>query len=112
LFLLDSVSTDADFVNSINVPEGFVEDALAIQPPKEKTLYIKLRNDPATIDTVALPLPSRGHKAFSWKSGSSRARKLLQSNLALASGLRFEGTISGPVAVYSPFFSWPTSWIS
>lgn len=57
LFLLDSVSSDADFVNSVTVPEGFVEDALAIPPPKGKTLYIKLRDDPATIDTVALPVP-------------------------------------------------------
>ena len=57
LFLLDSVSTDADFVNSVTVPEGFVEDALAIPPPKGKMLYIKLRDDPATIDTVALPVP-------------------------------------------------------
>lgn len=57
LFLLDSVSADADFVNAVTVPEGFVEDALAIPPPKGKTLYIKLRDDPATIDTVALPVP-------------------------------------------------------
>ncbi|HEX6823161.1 MAG TPA: hypothetical protein VF123_13975 [Candidatus Sulfotelmatobacter sp.] len=57
LFLLDSVSTDADFANPVKVPEGFVEDALAIPPPKGKTLYIKLRDDPQTIDTVTLPLP-------------------------------------------------------
>jgi len=57
LFLLDSVSADADFVNSVTVPEGFVEDALAIPPPKGKMLYIKLRDDPATIDTVSLPVP-------------------------------------------------------
>jgi hypothetical protein len=56
LFLLDSVSADADFSNPVTVPEGFVEDALAIPPPKGKTLYIKLRDDPATIDTVALPM--------------------------------------------------------
>ena len=56
LFLLDSVSADADFVNSVTVPEGFVEDALAIPPPKGKMLYIKLRDDPGTIDTVALPV--------------------------------------------------------
>lgn len=56
LFLLDSVSTDADFANPVRVPEGFVEDALAIPPPKGKMLYIRLRDDPQTIDTVALPL--------------------------------------------------------
>lgn len=55
LFLLDSVSTEADFSNSFTVPEGYVEDALAIPPPKGKTLYIKLRDDPATVDTVTLP---------------------------------------------------------
>ena len=57
LFLLDSVSAEADFANPVKVPEGFVEDALAIPPPKGNTLYIKLRDDPQTVDTVALPLP-------------------------------------------------------
>jgi len=47
---------DADFANPVAVPEGFVEDALAIPPPKGKTLYIRLRDDPATIDTVTLPM--------------------------------------------------------
>jgi hypothetical protein len=56
LFLLDSVSTDFDFANSVTVPEGFVEDALAIPPPKGKTLYIRLRDEPNTVDTVTLPL--------------------------------------------------------
>ena len=56
LFLLDSVSADADFSNPVSVPEGFVADALAIPPPKSKTLYIKLRDDPSTVDTVALPV--------------------------------------------------------
>ena len=56
LFLLDSVSTNADFANPVTVPAGFVEDALAIPPPKGKTLYIKLRDHPDTIDTVTLPI--------------------------------------------------------
>jgi hypothetical protein len=56
LFLLDSVSVDSDFVNSVSVPEGFVEDALAIPSTKAKTLYIKLRDDPNTVDTVTLPM--------------------------------------------------------
>jgi hypothetical protein len=56
LFLLESVSTDADFANPVAVPEGFVEDALVIPPPKGKTIYIRLRDDPATVDTVTLPM--------------------------------------------------------
>ncbi len=58
LFLLDSVSTDAEFANPVTVPAGFVEDALSIPPPKGKTLYIKLRDHPDTVDTVTLPLLS------------------------------------------------------
>lgn len=55
LFLLDSVSSDPDFVNSVAVPLGFVDDALTIPPPKAKTLYIKLRDDPATVDVAVVP---------------------------------------------------------
>lgn len=55
LFLLDSVSADPDFANSVAVPPGYVEDALVIPPPKAKTLYIKLRDDPATVDVAVIP---------------------------------------------------------
>ncbi len=55
LFLLDSVSADPDFANPVTVPEGFVADGLAIPTPKAKTLYIKLRDDPATVDVAVLP---------------------------------------------------------
>jgi len=55
LFLLDSVSTDPDFANPVTVPEGFVEDGLLIPPPKSKTIYIKLRDDPATVDVAVIP---------------------------------------------------------
>jgi hypothetical protein len=55
LFLLDSVSADPDFANPVTIPEGFVDEAITIPPLKGKTLYIKLRDDPATVDTVTLP---------------------------------------------------------
>jgi hypothetical protein len=56
LFLLDSVSADPAFVNSVTVPEGFVDDALTIPASNAKTLYIKLRDDPAVVDTAVLPM--------------------------------------------------------
>jgi hypothetical protein len=56
LFLLDSVSADADFTNPVTVPEGFVDDALAIPTPKGKILYIKLRDHPDAVATVTLPV--------------------------------------------------------
>jgi hypothetical protein len=58
LFLLDAVSSDPDFVNAVTVPEGFVQEALAIPSPKARTVYIKLRDAPGTIDTAVLPVVS------------------------------------------------------
>lgn len=58
LFLLDAVSADPDFTSSVTVPDGFVEGVLAIPAPKGKTLYIKLRDDPATVDMAVVPMVS------------------------------------------------------
>jgi hypothetical protein len=33
-----------------------VDDALAIPPLKAKTLYLRLRDDPSTVDTAVLPV--------------------------------------------------------
>ena len=56
LFLLDSVASDAQFKNMVAVPLGYVDGTLAVPRPVGTLLYIKLRDDPATVDTVALPV--------------------------------------------------------
>jgi len=56
LFLIDAVSADPDFSSSVIVPDGFVQAALNIPPPKGNTLYIKLRDDPAIVNTAVLPV--------------------------------------------------------
>lgn len=56
LFLLDAVSADPDFASAVAVPDGFVNQALALPPLQNHTLYFKLRDDPATVDTATLPL--------------------------------------------------------
>jgi len=56
LFLIDAVSADPNFTNAVTVPDGFVDPALTIPSPQGKTLYIKLRDDPATVDTAVVPL--------------------------------------------------------
>jgi hypothetical protein len=59
LFLLDSVASDPQFKNMVPVPPGYVDSTLNVPRPTGTLLYIKLRDDPATVDTVALPvLPS------------------------------------------------------
>ena len=42
--------------NAVTVPDGFVEAALTIPHPKEKTLYLKLRDDPSTVVTANVPI--------------------------------------------------------
>ena len=56
LFLLDSVAADAQFRNSVAVPPGYVSSALNVPRPNGTLLYIKLRDDPASVDLVALPV--------------------------------------------------------
>jgi hypothetical protein len=65
LFLLDSVSTDANFARVTNVPDGLTKSVLSIPHPIEGRLYVKLRDDPAVINRVVLdvrtpPLASTG----------------------------------------------------
>lgn len=56
LYLIDSVSADQDFTNSVEVPDGFLANALPIPRPKNKTLYVKLRDNPDDVTTIALPM--------------------------------------------------------
>jgi hypothetical protein len=55
LFLIDSVASDAQFSHTIPVPAGYVESTLNV-PQSNGTLYIKLRDDPATVNTLTLPV--------------------------------------------------------
>ena len=58
LFLIDKVSSDPDFANAVTVPDGFAETTLLIPPLKGKTLYLKLRDDPVSVDTAVVPILS------------------------------------------------------
>ena len=58
LFLIDAVSADPAFTNSITVPDGFVESTLTIPQPDGKSIYLKLRDDPSNVVTVNLPIVS------------------------------------------------------
>ena len=55
LFLIDSVASDAQFTHTNPVPAGFVESSLSV-PQSNGTLYIKLRDDPGTVNTLTLPV--------------------------------------------------------
>jgi hypothetical protein len=56
LFLIDSVASDAQFSTAVPVPLGFVESELNVPRPNGTLLYLKLRDDPSTVNTAVLPV--------------------------------------------------------
>ena len=54
LFLLDSISGEPKFEHPVQVPAGFTGFSLSVPHPSEGHLYVKLRDDPATVDTTLL----------------------------------------------------------
>jgi hypothetical protein len=54
LFLVDSVSVDADFTRATHVPDGFTAPVLHIGHPLQGRLYVKLRDDPAIVSIAVL----------------------------------------------------------
>jgi hypothetical protein len=57
LFLLDSVSGDPQFSQPTQVPDGFTGQALPVHRPTAGRLYVKLRDDPSVVSTVAFDVP-------------------------------------------------------
>lgn len=56
LFLLDSVAADSTYSVPAAVPVGFAGDTLPVPRPADgRTLYLRLRDDPAAVVSVALP---------------------------------------------------------
>jgi hypothetical protein len=54
LFLIDSVSSDPQFLNPVQVPDGFLGSALPVPHPTLGSLYLKLRDDPSVINSSTL----------------------------------------------------------
>lgn len=63
LYLIDSLAPTASFANPTAVPEGYVGATIDIPPPTGGTYYLRLRDDPAAIDTVTLPSGPLDHAA-------------------------------------------------
>lgn len=55
LYFIDSIAADAEFTNSVRVPEGFVGTSLTVPAPTGAVYYLHLRDDPGVVDTVTLP---------------------------------------------------------
>jgi len=60
LFLIDSIAAAQDFDNSVEVPAGFTGAQLTVPHPVNGALYLKLRDDPKTVQTLTLPVTPTG----------------------------------------------------
>jgi hypothetical protein len=56
LFLIDSVASNEKFTNTAPVAAGYAGSTLSVPRPNGTLLYIKLRDDPATVSSVVLPV--------------------------------------------------------
>ncbi|HVU45681.1 MAG TPA: hypothetical protein VHD85_06140 [Terracidiphilus sp.] len=56
LFLADSIASTPDFESSTDVPAEFTGTQLTVPHPVNGMLYVKLRDDPATVQTLTLPV--------------------------------------------------------
>ncbi len=57
LFLIQAISTDPTFANSIPVPDGFTGSTLTLPHPTAATIFLHLRDDPGPIDPANVPTP-------------------------------------------------------
>jgi hypothetical protein len=56
LFLISAVASDPEFKHSVPVPEGFADSTLSVPRPENSLLYIKLRDNPSSVNPATLPV--------------------------------------------------------
>lgn len=56
LFLAKSLASSPDFDNEVDVPADFTGTQLTVPHPVNGVLYLKLRDDPETVQTMAMPV--------------------------------------------------------
>ena len=63
LFLASSFAATPDFSNATDVPPDFTGTELIVPHPSSGTLYVKLHDDPGTVQTLTLPVTPAGQAA-------------------------------------------------
>jgi hypothetical protein len=56
LFLVSAVASNPEFNDAAEVPQGFTGNTLNTPHPVSGTFYMKLRDDPSTVQTVTMPI--------------------------------------------------------
>jgi hypothetical protein len=93
LFLAASISGTQDFNNAADVPPDFTGTQLSVPHPAGGVLYLKLRDDPATVQTLTLPVTTIS------PAESKAAAALAQQSTAATSPAATPPDTSSPDAV-------------
>ncbi len=91
LFLIDSVASDQQFTHNAPVPTDFIDSTLSVPHPGDGGLFIKLRDDPSSVNTVTLPVA----KLPEPPSSCSRRRRQLPSLRSLRNRRRTLRSVTG-----------------
>ena len=84
LYLIDSVSNDAEFTHPLKVPDGFLGASLPVPRPSGGSLYVKLRDNPSVVNSmllVAQDIPTSPDDATRAASRNSALRSENQPSL-------------------------------
>ncbi|HXS74774.1 MAG TPA: hypothetical protein VN753_01265 [Terracidiphilus sp.] len=80
LFLARSISASEDFDNAIDVPADFTGTQLTVPHPANGILYLKLRDDPETVQTLALSVLPATPASSSVATRPSESKQSEQQN--------------------------------
>lgn len=79
LFLASSISASPDFDNAVDVPGDFTGMQLTVPHPANGVLYLKLRDDPETVQTLGLSVLPAGSSLASKPSESRQEQQSAQT---------------------------------
>jgi hypothetical protein len=91
LFLAASIAATTRFDNATDVPPEFTGTQLSVPHPANGVLYLKLRDDPATVQTLTLPvmpmtapaaqaIPEQGHAGDLPSAAAARKNSAMRAN--------------------------------
>ena len=75
LFLVDSISSTEDFANPTEIPSDFTGAQFTVPHPVAGVLYLKLRDDPSTVQTLNLPVTPMSLAATTARSARSAGHR-------------------------------------
>ncbi|HTZ58111.1 MAG TPA: hypothetical protein VMB49_08445 [Acidobacteriaceae bacterium] len=108
LFLLQQVGIDAQLANAVTVPEGFGDGTLNIPRPNG-TIYLKLRDDPAVVNTAVLPVTAEPAQAAAVAPPPAPAAAAAEAKPSQPGTAAPEATPSAATASATPNSSAPSN---